>query len=83
MGGYGMIGKALKYMRLKNNYCQEDIAKQINIRSNALSQYETGTRQPTFETIEKIADLCNFDIYFQNRNTKETFKLKDINRKDI
>lgn len=78
-----MIGKALKYMRLKNKFCQEEIAKQINIRSNALSQYETGSRQPTFETIEKIANICEFDIYFQDRKTKKVFKIEDLNRKDI
>jgi len=78
-----MIGKALKYMRSINNYYQNDIAKQINVRSNALSQYETGSRQPTFETIEKIANLCEFDIYFENRKTNEKFKLNDLNRKDI
>ena len=78
-----MIGKALKYMRLKNKFCQAEIAKQVNIRSNTLSQYETGSRQPTFETIQKIAELCEFDIYFQDRKTKENFKLKDLDRKDI
>ena len=70
-------------MRSINNYYQNDIAKQINVRSNALSQYETGSRQPTFETIEKIANLCEFDIYFENRKTNEKFKLNDLNRKDI
>lgn len=77
-----MIGNVLKYMRQKRNLKQEMLAKQINIKSNALSQYETGARQPTFEAIEKIADLCNFDIYFQDRVSKETFKAKEITRKN-
>jgi transcriptional regulator with XRE-family HTH domain len=76
-----MIGNMLKYMRITRNFKQDEIAKKINIKSNALSQYETSSRQPTFETIEKIADLCDFDIYFIDRKTKEKFKIKDFNRK--
>lgn len=78
-----MIGSVLKYMRLKRNLRQDEIAKQINLKSNALSQYETGSRQPTFDAIERIADLCDFDIYFQDRTTKEQFKASDLYRKDI
>ena len=53
-----MINKALKYMRLKNNYKQDQMAKVLNIKSNTYCQYETSARQPTFETIEKIANYC-------------------------
>lgn len=77
-----MIGCVLKYLRKTKNLKQEEIAKQLNIKSNALSQYETSARQPTFETIEKIADLCEYDIIFKSRKTEVSFKASDILRKD-
>lgn len=78
-----MIGHVLKYLRKKKGLKQEEIAKILNIKSNALSQYETSARQPTFDTIEKIADLCDFDIIFRDRKTNENFKAIDILRKEI
>lgn len=44
-----MIGNVLKYIRQKRNLKQEALAKQINRKSNALSQYEIGAKQPTFK----------------------------------
>lgn len=78
-----MIGKMLKYMRVTNGYNQMDLAKKLNLAQTTLSGYETHYSNPDFETIERIANTCNFDILFYNRKTKEYFKIKDIERKDI
>ena len=48
-----MIGNVLRYMRRKNNFKQEQISKITGVARNTVSQYETETIQPTFETIEK------------------------------
>ena len=55
----------------------------INVKGNTITQYEKGKRNPTFETIEKIATLCDYSIYFKNNITGETFTAKDLDRKDI
>ena len=73
-----MIGKALKYMRKSQNLKQETLAKSLNI-----SRYENEQRIISFETIEKIASTCGYQIYFVNKKTKETFTTDDLNRKDI
>ena len=78
-----MIGKALKYMRKKNNLKQDHIAKILKVKSNTVSQYETNNRQPTFDIIEKIAKECGFSIYFIDNKDGEKFTLKDLKRKDI
>ena len=78
-----MIGKALKYMRKKNNLKQDHIAKILKVKSNTVSQYETNNRQPTFDVIQKIADECGFSIYFVDNKDGEKFTLKDLKRKDI
>lgn len=78
-----MIGKVLKYMRNSNNSKQEEIALKINIKSNTLSQYENNNRQATFETIEKIASNCGFEIVFRNIKTKKEINVNDIDRKEF
>ncbi len=78
-----MIGKVLKYMRIKKNWNQSQLAKKIESAQTTLSGWETGFRQPTFEIIEKIANTCGFDVIFKNRETKEEFKASDLERKDI
>lgn len=78
-----MIGKMLKFMRKEKGLSQEQISKLIGYARNTISQYETETLQPEFYTIEKIANECDFEIYFKNKNTKKEYKLKDLERKDI
>ncbi len=76
-----MIGKILKYMRKEKKYKQEIIAKKLGIERSSLSSYESGRRQPDFNTIEKIANTCGYKIYFISNNEK--FESKDLIRKDI
>lgn len=78
-----MIGKALKYMRKNNNLSQEKIALLTNIGRSTISDYEREKTNINFEDIEKIAKMCNYDIYFRNKKTKEEFKLKDLERKEL
>jgi len=76
-----MVGKAIKFMRLKKNLNQEQLAKILGIERTTLSGYETERREITFNMLEKIAKNCDFKITFNNENT--TFQLKDLERKDI
>ncbi len=73
----------LKYMRSQKNLSQNEISKIIGVARNTVSQYETETIQPTFDTIEKIANVCDYKIYFENKKTKEKFEVKNIMRKDL
>lgn len=74
-----MIGKALKYMRIKKGLNQEQLGKILNIKQQTLSRYENNNRIVSFEIIEKLANNCGFKIYFENENEK--FQVKDIERK--
>jgi len=77
-----MIGKILKKMRLDNNVSQKMLADKLSISQTTLSGWERGYRQPTFESIEKIADFCNYTIVFKNNVNDEIIDSKNINRKD-
>ena len=74
-----MIGKVIRYMRKQKKYKQEVLGEMIKVRGNTITQYEKGQRNPTFDTIEKIAE----SIYFKNNITGEEFTAKDLDRKDI
>ena len=78
-----MIGKVIKYIRKENNLNQEKLSKLANIGRSTLSDYEREKTDINFDTLEEIAKICNFEILFRNKNTKEIFKAKDLERKDI
>ena len=78
-----MIGKVLKHMRTSKKLSQKQLAQEIDSAQTTLSGWETGFRQPTFEIIEKIADVCGFEIIFKDKDTKEEFKANELERKDI
>lgn len=77
-----MIGKMLKYMRKSKHLKQVDLAQKLNIAQTTLSGYETQYSNADFATIEKIANLCDFEIIFRNKLTKEEFSVETIERKD-
>ena len=78
-----MIGKTLKYMRKNKNLKQDVLAKTIGISQQNLSRYENEQRIVSFDTIEKIAKTCDYEIYFIHSKTKEKFRTDDLKRKDI
>lgn len=78
-----MIGNILKTMRRKSKLSQQDISKNTDFARNTISQYENEVIQPTFETIEKIANACGYEIIFINSNTKDKLTTKNINREEI
>ena len=78
-----MIWKAIKYMRKQADFKQEILAKKLDVARTTYAGYEQNYREPTFETIEKIANECGYKIYFENPNTEDRFELNDLKRKDV
>ena len=52
----------LKQLRQARRLTQVELAKRLGISSAAVSMYESGQREPNFETEELIADFFNVDI---------------------
>ena len=50
----------IKELRESHNMQQKELASALNIPPSTLSQYETGKREPSIETVTKIAKL--FDV---------------------
>lgn len=70
----GQFQNILKSLRLAKNLTQDELAKQLRISRSAIGMYESGAREPDFDTLELIADFFNVDIdYLMGRTTKTTF----------
>ncbi len=78
-----MIGKILRRMRKEKGMNQTELADMLNIDQTTLSGWERGYRQPTYEAIHTIADICGYTAYFENKETKERVTLTNIQRKDV
>lgn len=76
-----MIGKVIKYMRQTNNISQDKLSLKTNIGRTTISDYEREKTDINFENIERIANICGYEVVFKNKVTKEEFKAKDIERK--
>ncbi|EPI04834.1 helix-turn-helix domain-containing protein [Enterococcus faecalis] len=51
------FGKNVARLRKEQGYSQEQLAKEIEVNRQTISNIERGARYPTFETLEKIAKL--------------------------
>lgn len=54
----------LKKLRKSKNMTQNELADKLGVSRSTISCYENGTRFPTSEGYEEIADLFNVDINF-------------------
>lgn len=60
-GGVNLVlHRKIVELRKKRGITQEELAKRIGTTRSALSQYEIGTRNPDYETLQRIANY--FDV---------------------
>ena len=57
-----LIGLRIKTMRQSRRMTQADLAKYINQSQSSITMYETGRREPDFETLEALADVFNVPL---------------------
>lgn len=73
-----MIGRILRNIRKINKQTQEQIGKELNLAENTISNYETEYSNPTFDTILKFVNICDFDIQFVDKKTKKVYTIKEL-----
>ena len=63
----------IRKLRKEKDLKQIDLASKLGIRSNTLSQYETGDRNQSVEMLSKIAKVlgCTVDDLINDTNKKE------------
>ena len=57
-----LIGLRIKTMRRSRKMTQADLANAINQSQSSITMYETGRREPDFETLEALADIFNVPL---------------------
>ena len=73
----GNFQNIFRKLRTSSNLTQSAIAEKIGISRSTIGMYETGAREPDFETLEKIADYFNVDIDFLLGRTNQTTMLPE------
>ena len=53
------VGKMIARIRKERGYSQQQLADKLNLSKQAISNYETGKREPDYLTLEAIADVLN------------------------
>ncbi|MCQ2794731.1 MAG: helix-turn-helix domain-containing protein [Bacilli bacterium] len=56
------FGMRVKYLRAQRKMSQEDLALEINVSKNYLSDIECGRRNPTLKVMNKIAKGLKVDL---------------------
>jgi transcriptional regulator with XRE-family HTH domain len=56
------LGKALRWLRAKQDRRQYELAAAAGITKAMLSSYETGKQKPSLDTLEKILDTLGADL---------------------
>lgn len=56
------IGLRIRTMRMSRKMTQSDLANAINQSQSSITMYETGRREPDFETLEALADVFNVPL---------------------
>ena len=54
-----MFSTRLKNLRIENGYTQKEIAEKLGTSQPSYQNWEKGTRQPSRNTLQKIATLFN------------------------
>lgn len=75
-----MIGRILRNIRKINKQTQEQIGKELNLAENTISNYETEYSNPTFDTIIKFINVCDFDVQFIDKNSKKIYTLTELSK---
>jgi len=74
-----MLSARLTYLRKRNKKTQEDMAKFLGITRPAYTAYESGRRQPDYETLQKLANFFNVSVdYLLGQTNIREFDIVDI-----
>lgn len=57
-----MFGKRLREMRMFHHYTQQQLADLLNIALRSYQKYEQGEREPSYNTLIRLADILDVSI---------------------
>lgn len=73
------LGEKIFALREEQGITQEELAKELNITSRTLQNYEYGISEPKFDTIKQLSKLFNVNIdFFTSSNDVVSQNKKDV-----
>lgn len=60
----GTFGQVLRDLRNQRGISQSELSRYIGVSKSSVNMYERGEREPSFETLEAIADFFNVDMNY-------------------
>ena len=75
-----MIGIILKNMRLTAGLSQKELGDKLNLADTTISSYERENSQADFETITKIAKICNFEFLIKDKSNNVISTIKEMSK---
>lgn len=73
------IGEKLRQLRLENNLTQAQVASRLGVAISAVSAYESDTRNPSYESLIKLAYLYHVSTdYLLGINNSSALNISDL-----
>jgi len=77
---YNLFGSRLRGLRQKRGLLQKDLADSIGVTKSLIGMYERGERQPSHQTIQKVADYFNVSIDYLIGKSEVTTTIEVLKR---
>lgn len=77
------FGSKLKIARVKKNMTQKYIAEELNIRQQAISQYENDKAIPSFDAVDKISMILDVPINYFSKNNNGIINNTDLSKDEL
>jgi len=73
-----LLGKRIRELRKARKMTQEELAERIGIGTPNISYFETGKFSPAIETLQKIAQVLDVEVYelYMFKPLKSTNEIK-------
>jgi len=70
------ISERLKELRTKKGYSQSELADKLHVSKSTISMIEAGSRKPSYELMEQLADFFNVSLdYLRGEDDKSPYYL--------
>lgn len=77
------FNQCIKKLREKFSLSQSELASRLNIAKSTLAMYETGKREPNFDTVRRIADFFDVSVDYLLGQTNVQQKESEITQAGI
>lgn len=74
--------EALRRLRREKGISMKELGKKIGVAESTISQYETGKREPDFETLLKLGEFFNVSVDYLLRGEQYHKKTPALTAKD-